>query len=164
MMRRWAISMLPGSALLGLAVSAHAATASLQDDAQLVALLAKSPQCCVIDARSTQRRKDAELPGALAYSETLRIKPTSAVIVLADNDARAMNVAKTLAKGGGAHPVYAVKGGYLAWQSVELRLQAKGDKAGTKFSFVIPHDTCQQGTPLHVFEARPSRPGASKPK
>ena len=163
MMRRWAASMLPGSAWLGLALSAHAATASLQDDAQLMALLTVSPQCCVIDARSAQRRKDAELPGALAYNDGLRIKPTSAVIVLADTDARAMNVAKALAKGG-PHPVYAVKGGYLAWQSVELRLQAQADRAGTKFSFVIPHDTCQQGTPLHVFEAQPARPGASKPK
>jgi rhodanese-related sulfurtransferase len=156
-------ALLLGSALLGAAMPAHAATASLRDDAQLMDLLTKSPQCCVIDARSAQRRKDAELPGALAYAEGLRIKPTSAVIVLADNDARAMNVAKALAKGG-PHPVYAVKGGYLAWQSVELRLQAQADRAGTKFSFVIPHDTCQQGTPLHVFEAQPARPGASKPK
>ncbi len=156
-----------GSLLLGLAsqvvaLSTHAAIASLQDDAHLVALLTKSPQCCVIDARSAQRRKEAELPGALAYSEELRIKPTSVVIVLADTDARSMAVARTLAKTS-PHNVYAVKGGYLAWQSVEVRLQAQASKPGSKFTFVIPLDTCQQGTPLHVFEAKPARSAASPP-
>ncbi len=163
MKMRWLGRRVLPAVFLGASLAAHAASASLQTDAQLVTLLAQSPQCCVIDARSAQRRNDAELPGALAYREGLRIEPSSAVIVLADDDARALNVAKALAKRS-PHPVYAVKGGYLAWQSVELRLQAQADKAGTKFTFVIPHDTCQQGTPLHVFEARPARAGASKPK
>lgn len=154
---------LAGWLLLGACVSAHAAVARLQDEAQLVATLARSPQCCVVDARSAQHRKDAALAGALAYSDTLRIKPTSTVIVLADDDARALVVAKALA-GTSPHPVYAVKGGYMAWQSVVLRLQAEAAKPGSKFSFVIPHDTCQQGTPLHVFEAQPARPAASNPK
>jgi rhodanese-related sulfurtransferase len=145
------------------APSASAATAALRDDAQLVAILTASPQCCVIDARSAPARKDAELPGALAYGEGLRIKPTSVVIVLADTDPRALAVARRLAKNS-AHEVYAVKGGFLAWQSVEVRLQAQASKPGSKFTFVIPHDTCQQGKPLHVFEAKPSRPAASPPK
>ena len=152
-----------GLALQLVALSTHAATAALQDDAQLVALLTQSPQCCVIDARSAQRRKEAELPGALAYSDDLRIKPTSVVIVLADTDARAMVVARALAKSS-PHKAYAVKGGYMAWQSVEFRLEAQAAKPGSKFTFVIPHDTCQQGTPLHVFEAKPARPVASRPK
>ncbi len=149
-----------GSILLGASVSAHAARASLRDDVQLMSLLTRTPQCCVIDARSVQRRNDAELPGALVYSERLRIEPTSVVIVVADSDARAMDVARALAKGS-TYDVHAVKGGFMTWQSVEFRLQAQATKAGSKFSFVIPHDTCQQGTPLHVFEAKPSRPGAS---
>lgn len=152
-----------GGALMVVSSSAQAAGATLQDDAQLVATLARSPQCCVIDARSAQRRKDAKLAGALDYSDGLRIKPTSTVIVVADDDARALVVAKTLARTS-PHPVYAVKGGYLAWQSVVIRLEAQASKPGSKFSFVIPHDTCQQGTPLHVFEAESARPAASKPK
>ena len=150
-------------ALQGVALSASAATASLRDDAQLVALLTKSPQCCVIDARSAPRRKEAELPDALVYSEDLRIKPSSVVIVLADADAQALTVAKTLAKSS-PHDVYAVKGGYIAWQSVEIRLQAQAAKPGSKFSFVIPHNTCEQGKPLHVFEAKTARPPASAPR
>ena len=163
MMMRLFGCLLVGPALLGAALSTHAATASLRDDAQLVALLTKSPQCCVIDARSAPRRKEAELPDALVYSEDLRIKPSSVVIVLADADAQALTVAKTLAKSS-PHDVYAVKGGYIAWQSVEIRLQAQAAKPGSKFSFVIPYNTCEQGKPLHVFEAKPSRSAAGTSK
>lgn len=152
-----------GWALTVAALPSNAATASLRDDAQLTALLAKSPQCCVIDARSAQRRRDAELPGALIYAADLRIKPTSVVIVLADADARALEIARTLARSS-AFDVYAVKGGYVAWQSVEIRLQAEASKPGSKFTFVVPYNTCEQGKPLHVYEAKPARPAASKPK
>lgn len=145
------------------AVSAHAGNASLRDDAQLMALLVESPQCCVIDARSAKSRADAVLAGALVYRDSLRIKATSVVVVVADSDARALAVAGSIARRS-PYDVYAVKGGYLAWQSVAIRLQAEANKPGSKFTFVIPHNTCQQDTPLHVFEARPSRPAASKPK
>ena len=156
-------ALLLGPALLGAALSVHAATASLQDDAQLVALLTKSPQCCVVDARSAQRRQEAEVPGALVYREDLRIKPTSVVIVLADVDTKALAVAATLAKSS-PYDVYAVKGGFVAWNAVELRLQAQASKPGSKFTFVIPHNTCEQGKPLHVFEAKTARPPASAPR
>ena len=149
--------------LLGVALSTHAATASLRDDVQLVALLSATPQCCVIDARGAAARKEAALPGALAYRDGLRVKPTSVVIVLADTDARAMAVATTLARSS-PFPVYAVKGGYATWRSAEFHLQAQASKPGTKFTFVIPHNTCQQDAPLHVFEAQPARPAASAPK
>jgi 3-mercaptopyruvate sulfurtransferase SseA len=156
-------ALLLGLALQGVATSTGAAAASLRDDAQLVALLTKSPQCCVIDARSAQHRKEAELPGALAYAEGLRIKPTSVVIVLADDDAKALAVARMLAKTS-PHDVYAVKGGFIAWQSVDVRLQAQASKPGSKFTFVVPFNTCEQGKPLHVFEAKPARPAATSPR
>lgn len=142
------------------ALSAHAGNASLRDDVQLMSLLVESPQCCVIDARSAKSRAAAALDGALVYRDALRIKATSAVVVVADSDARALAVARSIARRS-AHDVYAVKGGYLAWQSVAIRLQAEADKPGSKFTFVIPHNTCQQDTPLHVFKAKPSRPAAS---
>lgn len=162
MVRRLACA-LCGWVLLCAAPSANAATALLQDEAQLAALLTTSPQCCVIDARSAQRRKEDALPGALAYGEDLRIKPTSAVVVLADTDARALAVARTLAKTS-PHKVYAVKGGLQAWRAVEVRLRAQASKPGSKYSFVVPFNTCEQGKPLHVFEAQPSRPATSKPR
>ena len=163
MTTRWLAAALLGWVLLAATPSTRAATALLQDDAQLAALLTLSPQCCVIDARSPQRRKDVELPGALAYREDLRIKPTSAVVVMADTDARALAVARTLAKTS-PHNVYAVKGGFLAWRSVEVRLQSQASKPGSKYTFVVPFNTCEQGKPLHVFEAPPARPAMSTPK
>ena len=86
-----------------------------------------------------------------------------AVIVMADTDARALAVARTLAKAS-PHNVYAVKGGFLAWRSVEVRLQAQASKPGSKYTFVVPFNTCEQGKPLHVFEAKPARPAMSTPK
>lgn len=145
------------------AAAPPAASASLQGEAALAARLTQSPQCCVIDARSAQRRQAAALPGALPYSAKLRIAPTSAVVVLADSDDRALAVARLLARSS-AHDVYAVKGGLPAWQSVLTRLQAEAAKPGSKFGFVIPLDTCQQGEPLQVFEARPARSVASSPR
>lgn len=162
-MLRWLACGLSGWVLLWAAPSTHAAAALLQDEAQLEALLATSPQCCVIDARSAQRRKEVELPGALAYGEGLRIRPTSAVVVMADTDARALAVARTLAKTS-PHNVYAVKGGLPAWRAVEVRLQAQASKPGSKYTFVVPFNTCEQGKPLHVFEAKPSRPATSTPR
>lgn len=140
-----------------------AASASLQGAAVLTARLTQTPQCCVIDARSAQHRQAAALPGALTYSAKLRIAPTSVVVVLADSDDRALAVARLLVKSS-AHDVYAVKGGMPAWQSVLARLEAEAAKPGSKFGFVIPLDTCQQGEPLQVFEAQPARSVASAPR
>lgn len=149
--------------VLGACLGAQAATASLQDDQQLVALLTKSPQCCIVDARSAPQRQQAELAGALVYNEAMRLKPTSVVVVVADTDARASAVAKTLARSS-AHDVVAVKGGLAAWKVVEHELRAEAGRPGSKFSFVIPHNTCEQGTPLQIFEAKPAAPAMSKPK
>lgn len=161
-MRRFGTELL-GSALVALCPSSQAAIALLQDDAQLASRLVDSPQCCVVDARSTQRRNDAALPGALTYRDGMRVKPTSAVVVIADTDARALAVARTLTQTG-PHDVYAVKGGLPAWRSVEARLRAEAGKPGSRYTFVVPFNTCEQGKPLHVFEAKPTRPAMSTPK
>jgi 3-mercaptopyruvate sulfurtransferase SseA len=163
MTKGWFRALTLGLLLQIAALSCHAASASLRDDAQLMALLRESPQCCVIDARSAPSRKNAELAGALVYRDGLRINATSVVVVVADTDARALAVARTIA-GSVAHDVYAVKGGYEAWQSVEVRMQAEASRPGSKYTFVIPFNTCQQDTPLHVFEAKPSRPAKSASK
>jgi rhodanese-related sulfurtransferase len=160
---RWLTCALLGWVLLAATPATHAAMAVLQDDVQLASRLVGSPQCCVIDARSPRQRKEVELPGALTYREDLRIKPTSAVIVMADTDARALAVARTLAKNS-PHDVYAVKGGLPAWRSVQVRLQAQASKPGSKYTFVVPFNTCEQGKPLHVFEAKPARPPMSTPQ
>jgi|CXWL01.1.fsa_nt_gi hypothetical protein len=41
---------------------------------------------------------------------------------------------------------------------------AQSSPPGTRFTFVIPRNTCQQDTPLHVFLAQPARSSASAPR
>lgn len=84
-------------------------------------------------------------------------------VVVGDTDAHALAVAKTLARSS-AHDVYAVKGGIATWKATEHQLQAEAGKPGWKFSFVVPHNTCEQGKPLQIFEAKPAAPAMSRPK
>jgi hypothetical protein len=46
----------------------------------------------------------------------------------------------------------------------EHQLQAEASKPGSKFTFVVPHNTCEQGKPLQIFEAKPAAPAMSRPK
>jgi hypothetical protein len=156
---RW----LAGVALLGTTAGALAGVASLRNDAELFSLLSASPACCVVDARSEKARQAAVMPGALPYRDGLLLKPTSHAVVVADTDARAMAVARKVAAAS-EHEVYAAKGGLEAWRAVEARLQAHAARSGSKFSFVIPHNTCEQGKPLHVFKAEGPAPASSKAK
>lgn len=160
---RRGVALALGSALLGASAAALAGVASLRNDAELFDLLNASPACCIVDARSEKARQLAAMPGALQYREGLKVKPTSHAVVVADSDARALAVARSLAAAS-RYEVYALKGGLEAWQAVERRLQAHANKPGSKFSFVIPHNTCEQGKPLHVFKAEGSAPASSKAK
>jgi hypothetical protein len=143
--------------------NAEAAPAVLRDEAQLGALLQKSPQCCVIDARSAESRSAQPLPASLPYQRGLQINPTSAVVVVADSDGKALDAAKLVARTS-PYPVYAVKGGVAAWKQVEATLAKSARAPGSPFDFVIPSDTCQQGPALQQFKADPGRPAPNKPK
>lgn len=154
------LALLTWAALLGAGGSAWAGAAALRNDAELFTLLQASPACCVIDARSAKARQAEAMPGTLQYHKGLRIQPTGHAVVVADTDAQALAVARQLA-GASPHAVYAVKGGLVAWRAVEGRLQAHATKAGTRFSFVIPHNTCEQGKPLQVFKADGGAPAQS---
>lgn len=141
--------------------AAVAAKGILVKEAQLVSVLSASPQCCVVDARATAREPAIE--GALPYSKGLRIRPTSTVVVVADDDSRALSVARALARSSG-HDVHALSGGHAAWRAVERELQkAQAGAPGTSYTFVIPRDTCQQGEPLQILQSKPQGPGMSKP-
>lgn len=149
--------------LLAGAGAAWAGAASLRNDAQLFSLLSAAPACCVIDARSDKARQADALPGALQYRDGLLVTPTSHAVIVADTDAQALAVARKVAVAS-AHAVYAAKGGLPAWRAVETRLQAQAAKPGSKFSFVIPHNTCEQGKPLHVFKAEGPASASSRAK
>lgn len=130
-------------AALGFAASA-AAEVSLRDTAALEAFLAGDQPCCVIDARSAKNRKADPLADTLAYRKGLKINPTGVVVVIADTDARAVEVGGLLAVSSQAKEVYAVKGGATTWKTATIAGLLKTRPR----SFVIPKNTCEQGTPL----------------
>lgn len=141
---------------------AWAGKAELREPSELAKLLIVSPQCCVIDARSEQRRNKQPIPGTIGYGNGLRIQPTSVILVVGDDDRRALEVARALARIG-PHDALAVRGGLAGWQSLEKQLQAEAAKPGSTYSFVIPHDTCQQAEPLHIFPGKRVAPEMSRP-
>lgn len=136
------------------------ADAVLLGEADLVTALQNAPQCCVIDARADAKRLGKALANALAYRKDLAIQPTTSVVVVADSDKQALAVAQSL---GAKHPqttLYAVRGGVTAWESVRKTIngqQASSGAAPAAISFVIPHNTCETGTPLQILSTGPQK-------
>ena len=129
-------------------IATAAGIALLLDNTQLAEALKSGQPCCVIDARSEGPRRQNPIPFAVIHREGLTISATTFAIVIADNDQRALDVARALAvlnKG----KIYAVKGGFAAWQQT-----VAGGAGGTSMpkSFTIPSNTCEQGKPLHEFK------------
>jgi hypothetical protein len=122
----------------------------------LVAALAAGPPCCVVDARPAGTRALRPLPDAIAYRKGLVIKPTAAVVVIADTDENATRIGAEVGRDSNAPRVIAVKGGFAAWKSATAPAQSPAGPPS--FSFVIPKNTCEQGEPLHRFPASPSAP------
>jgi hypothetical protein len=138
-------------ALTGVATMAAASAATtLQDRQQLLAALKDTPPCCVIDARSQGQRLLHPLKDALAWRRGLRVKPTGAVVVLADDDRSALAAGRAIEKSSGAKQVLAVKGGFATWRSL-----AAPDPAAPS-TFVIPQNTCDTGKSLQTL--RSTRP------
>jgi len=132
-------------AALSFAVPA-AAEVSLRDTASLQAFLAKGTPCCVIDARNEAKRLSAPLADTLPYRKGLRINPTGIVVVIADTDARAIEVGKALERSSKAKDIYAVKGGARSWR------EATGVAAsGLPSGFIIPKNTCESGTAIQQY-------------
>lgn len=135
------------------------AQATLRGEAELTQILKKDPPCCVIDARGEEQQRKAPMADALRYRPGLQIIPTASVIVVADRDQDAMSVGVALAKQHPGKAIYAVKGGVATWEVVVKALakvtssQAPGMSKG--ISFVIPHNTCETGTPLQTLTGKP---------
>ena len=91
------------------------AEATLLDGAQLSDRMKAGELCCVIDARQEGRRKQRPIPFAVTYREDLKLAPGGFAVVVADDDAKALTIAETLAAPANK-PVYAVKGGYDVWR------------------------------------------------
>ncbi len=137
------------------------AAASLRDSVDLIELLKHQPACCVIDARGEVKRAQQSLPEALVYRPNLRIVPTASVIVVGDDNQSAMKVANTLASQHPGKNIYAVRGGAASWEFVLKALDktsASNGAAPAGVSFVIPHNTCETGTPLQVLSSKKAKP------
>lgn len=141
-------------AAAALAATAARADATLRNATQLQLAVRSSPPCCVIDARPAAERAARPLAEALPYREDLKIVPTATVVVVADTDVRALEVANRVAA---AHPgkiVVAVEGGIQAWETV-LASRAGEPPGGRALGFVIPKNTCEQGSPLQHLRTEP---------
>ncbi|MDP3335286.1 MAG: hypothetical protein Q8S51_00695 [Rhodoferax sp.] len=142
-------------ALLALAGASSYAEASLRDEVDLMEALKKQPPCCVIDARSEASQAKHTLADALKYRPGLRIVPTASVVVVGDDNPAALKVAQALAKQHPDKNIYAVRGGVTAWEFVRKALdKVAASSSGAPpagVSFVIPHNTCETGTPLQVL-------------
>jgi rhodanese-related sulfurtransferase len=149
--------LLLAAALLGAAPAR--AEVALRGAAELTHDLQSAPPCCVIDARSEDSQREHPLPDALRYRTGLQIVPTAAIVVVADRDPEAQRIAAILLKAHPGKTIYAVKGGVAAWetvlksQSAAQSSQAPGTRPG--ISFVIPHNTCETGTPLQILQGKP---------
>lgn len=126
-----------------------AATVSLYDRAALVVALKGAPPCCVVDGRSAAERAKHPVKGALVWSEALRIKPTGAVVVIADHDVVAFSIGQQLEARFKAKEVLAVKGGYATWDA----FVSASETSGMPANFVIPSNTCEQGKPLQTLRS-----------
>lgn len=150
---------------LGLAVTltwglSAQAQASLRDELELIDALKHAPPCCVIDARSESKRKQHALADALTYRPGLSILPTASVIVVGDDNQGALKVAEGLAKKHPGKPIYAVRGGVIAWEFVRKALEKmpSASEVGAPLvggSFVIPKNTCESGETLQILSSKP---------
>ena len=138
-----------------MAVTAHAqAAASLRNETQLKLALRASPPCCVIDARSDAQRQSHAIAEALVYREGIRINPTASMVVVADDDDRALRVAQTIAFAHPGQTVFAVEGGVGVWERVVSAISAEPPR-GRAVQFVIPKNTCEQGPALQQLRTAP---------
>lgn len=132
------------------------AEASLRDEVGLIESLKRSPHCCVIDARSEPKRSQHVLADALIYRPGLQIVPTASVIVVGDDNQKALKIANALAAQHPGKTIYAVRGGVISWEFVRKALDKVTSSSGAApagLSFVIPHNTCETGVPLQVLSS-----------
>lgn len=133
-------------------VSTASAEVTMMGKSQLQQALKLESPCCVIDGRSPASRKKQPLTDALPYAQGMKINPTAAIVVVADNSRLADKVARELETGHPGKRVIAVQGGVGVW---EAALVAASREAASKpgFSFVIPKNTCESGTAIQQLRS-----------
>lgn len=125
---------------------AFAQTAALVDKDKLVGLTTDPSGYQLVDARSEAQRRARKLPLSSPYSPDMKPK-APLLIVVADDDAAALNTARTLAKATGKL-TFALKGGLDAW----MQLAKQPAPATAAPAFVIPRNTCESGSTLQEYK------------
>ena len=149
-MNRWIFCVLAAA----LASTAQAEV-QLYDKNQLVSALGANSPCCVVDGRDERSRQRQALAEAVLYRPGLKVAAGDApVVVVGDNDKQARQVGDALAKDQPGKRVLVVKGGLPVWQAVTVALE-NAPPGGYAIQFVIPKNTCEQGTPLQKLLSRP---------
>jgi hypothetical protein len=145
-----------GILLLAMALASapgFAADAQFIEEVALQKIVSKDQDYQLMDARDPEMQQIAPLAFSTRYK--LNVPITKAlVLVVADTDAEALEVARSIPAAEG-RAVYAVKGGFEIWQRVIK--QAASPAAASK-SFVIPKNTCEQGKPIQ--ELKRNKPAA----
>ncbi len=134
-----------------LAVPARADVTAM-DRTQLQHALKLESPCCVIDGRAPARREKRRLADALPYAPDMKLNPTAAVVVVADNDRQAEKIARAL---GAAYPgkrIVAVRGGIAAWEAALVALSREA-ASSPGFGFVIPKNTCESGSAIQQLRS-----------
>lgn len=136
------------------------AAVSVHDAAALAKALEEQPPCCVVDARGTASQRRLPIADAVRYRPGLRIVAAAPVVVVGDGDREASKAAEALARQHPSKEIYVLAGGAAAWESVRRtletpRLSKRADAGSPAISFVIPHNTCETGTPLQILQSKP---------
>ncbi len=124
------------------------AAAMLEDDVKLAPMVRLATSVLLVDARNPKSRQLQPIQGSMPYRDNMALKP-GLVIVVGENDRQALEVAQLLAASGG-RKVYALKGGVDAWLRIKRREEEDASSAMPE-SFVIPHNTCEQGSAIQKY-------------
>ncbi len=133
------------------------ADVAVMDKLQLQFALKSTPPCCVLDGRREANRQKYPLAEALPYEKGIKINPTASVVVIADNDRLAREIAAAVAKDYPGKQIIAVKGGVRVWEASVAALAKAAGGAPSSFNFVIPKNTCEQGTPLQQLRSNATK-------
>jgi hypothetical protein len=131
------------------------AEVQVYDKSQLVSALGANSPCCVVDGRNEASRRRQPLAEALPYRAGMTVAAGDApVVVVADNTRRAQDQAAALARDHPAKRILVVKGGLPVWQAALAALE-HAPPGGYAIQFVIPKNTCEQGSPLQQLLTNP---------
>jgi hypothetical protein len=82
----------------------------------------------------------------------MKITPTAAVVVVADNDRLAKKIAGELDAAYPGNRIIAVQGGAGVWDAA-LMVASQAAASTPGFSFVIPKNTCESGTAIQQLKS-----------